>query len=91
MTESGSSARLPPRGPSSPMQTTMVLLVTEDSTISVCILLQQGHPLRIVKASLLQATPLQEAQPKDTLPATVGPRICVTASIYMGYNGTPLA
>lgn len=47
--------------------------------------------MKVAKASLLQTSPLQDAYPKDTLPATVGPRICVAASIYLGYNGTCLA
>lgn len=65
----------------------MILLVTEDHCISVCFLPPQVPSLKIAKASLLQTSPLQDAQPKDTLPATVGSRVCVAASIYMGYNG----
>ncbi|EPS98539.1 hypothetical protein FOMPIDRAFT_143657 [Fomitopsis schrenkii] len=90
VTESGSSARLPSRGPSSALPYAMILLVTEDHCISVCFLPPQVPSLKIAKASLLQTSPLQDAQPKDTLPATVGSRVCVAASIYMGYNDPTL-
>lgn len=53
----------------------------------MCFLPPQVPSLKIAKACLLQTSPLQDAQSKDTLPAMVGPRMCVAASIYMGYNG----
>ncbi|KZT70141.1 hypothetical protein DAEQUDRAFT_810869 [Daedalea quercina L-15889] len=87
ITESGSSARLPPRGPLTPLFSTILLLVTEDHCLSLCVLPPVAASLKVVKTSLLQAGVAQEAQSKDdSLPKTVGPNLCVAAAIYMGYN-----
>lgn len=86
--ESGSSTRLPPRGPLTPPTNAILLLVTENHLINVCYLPPYFASMKIYKVSLLQAGGPGEIQPRDeTLPNAIGSNICTAAAIGMGYNG----
>ncbi|KAH9935022.1 uncharacterized protein B0H18DRAFT_1207647 [Fomitopsis serialis] len=89
VTESGSSARLPPRGPMGQLPITVLLLVTQDHCIAVCYLPPYTASLKIMRACLLQTAVTQESHPGMTPYLLPSVKHMVAASIYMGYQVLP--
>lgn len=88
---SGSSIRLPPRGPLAPGASPILFLVTQSHQINICFLPPFASRLEIMRGSLLQSSDTSEAQPdhdNDTLTALCGSSFCTHAAIGLSYNGT---
>jgi len=83
-------ARLPPRGPVTPMSSPTLLLVTEDHQLHMCYLRTYIPSLRVMKCSLTQPSVVMESQPQPMHDLPNGPggiRVCTSASIGLAYNG----
>ncbi|KAI0928422.1 hypothetical protein AcV5_005998 [Taiwanofungus camphoratus] len=86
---SGSSIRLPPRGPLAPGASPILFLVTQSHQINICFLPPFASRLEIMRGSLLQSSDTSEAQPdhdNDTLTALCGSSFCTHAAIGLSYN-----
>ena len=82
--------RLPPRGPVTPMSSPTLLLVTEDHQLNMCYLRPYMPSLKVMKCSLTQPSVVIENQPQSMhdFSDPVGVRVCINASIGLGYSGT---
>ncbi len=90
VSETGTSSRLPPLGPVTPLGTPLLLLVTHAHEIHVCQLPPFAATLKIVRASLLQphAPDPQGSPPVSDSPGRIGgDRICMKAAIGLSYRG----
>src|ERR1700729_111457 len=87
----GSTTRLPPRGPVTPMSSRTLLLVTEDHQLNMCYLRSYVPSLKVMKCSLTQPSVVMGDQSHSMHELSNGPgavRVCIGASIGLGYNGT---
>lgn len=90
VSETGTSSRLPPLGPITPLATPLLLLVTHAHEIHVCQLPPFSTTLKIVRASLLQPhapEPVGSPPANDSPGRIGGDRICVKAAIGLSYRG----
>lgn len=88
--DKGFTTRLPPRGPSTPISSPTLLLVTEDHRLHVCYFRAYMPNLKVMKCSLTQPSIVLENQPNVMQDVPGGPggvRVCKSASIGLGYNG----
>ncbi|OCH92234.1 hypothetical protein OBBRIDRAFT_773705 [Obba rivulosa] len=90
VSDAGSSSRLPPRGPISPAQAPTLFLVTQNHYIHVCFTSPLHPGLKILRASLLQASATADASPvaahEDLSSRPGGQKVCVRAAIGLSYN-----
>jgi hypothetical protein len=73
------------------MSSPTLLLVTEDHQLNMCYLRPYMPSLKAMKCSLTQPSVVIENQPHSMHDFSNGPggvRICIDASIGLGYNGT---
>jgi len=85
---SGSSTRLPPRGPHTPVSSPTLLLVTQDHRVNVCYFRHYIPSLKILSCSLEQPGVILESQAhlvQDK--SSNAARQCFCATIGLGYNG----
>ncbi|EIW60130.1 uncharacterized protein TRAVEDRAFT_120124 [Trametes versicolor FP-101664 SS1] len=93
VSETGTSSRLPPLGPITPLATPLLLLVTHAHEIHVCQLPPFSTTLKIVRASLLQPhapEPVGSPPANDSPGRIGGDRICVKAAIGLSYRGSTI-
>jgi hypothetical protein len=96
--EHGPPFRLPPKGPTAPMNVPTLLLVTQAHHLHAWLLPPyiSTVPVRIVKAPLQEASTYSMALyqassdfPDISADSRGGRRICTHATIGLSYNGTP--
>ncbi|KAI0636718.1 hypothetical protein C8Q77DRAFT_1051073 [Trametes polyzona] len=90
VSETGSSSRLPPVGPMTPLGSPILLLVTQNHEMHVCGLPPQYASVNIARVSLLQPQ-AAEFGPPSVVGAGVGKlggdRMCTKAAIGLCYRG----
>ncbi|KZT09518.1 uncharacterized protein LAESUDRAFT_508521 [Laetiporus sulphureus 93-53] len=92
VTDTGST-RLPPRGPLTTLSCPLLMLVTQNHQINLCYLPPFVPSLKIMRASLLQASSSNEMQSivgDDFSTVAGGQSVCMNASIGMGYNDSSI-
>ncbi|KAI0780677.1 hypothetical protein BD413DRAFT_463229 [Trametes elegans] len=93
VSETGTSSRLPPLGPLTPIASPMLFLVTQNHQIHFCYLPPFVSSLKVTKATLLQPTPTDSIQPHiDSGPPGKigGDRICTQAAIGLCYQDSTI-
>lgn len=90
MTET-SATRLPPRGPTHHLLSSVLLLVTQNHQINVYYVPPPPHTpsLKVIRASLVQLSRSFEGEPPsydDTVNGIGGHHVCVNAAICLSYN-----
>lgn len=88
--ETGSTTRLPPRGPMTPVSSPTLLLVTEDHLINMCYIHAFMPSLKVMRCSLAHPSIISDTQQspmQDPLNGPGGVKVCISAAIGLGYNG----
>ncbi|KAI8989685.1 hypothetical protein BD414DRAFT_484925 [Trametes punicea] len=87
VSEAGTSSRLPPLGPLTPVASPLLLLVTQSHQIHICYLPPFVPSLKITRATLLQPTdPLHPPTDSEQPGKIGGDRICTNAAIGLCYR-----
>ncbi|KAF7363511.1 hypothetical protein MSAN_01007400 [Mycena sanguinolenta] len=87
--DAGSPARLPPRGPRTPVSNLTLVLVTETRWVTVCYLRQYLPSLRMISCPLFEPASSGESQPNSLEQVSNqrgGVKICTRAAIGLAYN-----
>jgi hypothetical protein len=85
----GSSSRLPPRGPHTPVSSPTLLLVTQNHLLQVCYLRAYIPLMKIMSCSLQQPCVTVENHPTPVYDVANGPggiKFCSNAAIGLTYN-----
>ena len=88
--ETGSTIRFPHRGPVTPVSNPTLLLVTEDHLINLYYIRAFMTSLKVMRCSLLHPSVISDTQQslmQDPLNGPGGVKVCICASIGLGYNG----
>ncbi|KAF5381080.1 hypothetical protein D9615_004015 [Tricholomella constricta] len=85
----GSSTRLPPRGPRTPVSSPTLLLVTQDHHVKIYYFRYYNPAMMVLSRSIAQSGTTVEGSPQLGGDAnSSGIRQCFRAAIGLGYNGT---
>ena len=88
--ETGSTIRFPHRGPVTPVSNPTLLLVTEDHLINMYYIRAFMPSLKVIRCSLVHPSVISDTQQspmQDPLNGPGGVKVCIYASIGLGYNG----
>ncbi|THH26462.1 hypothetical protein EUX98_g7717 [Antrodiella citrinella] len=91
--DAGQASRSPPRGPNVPVNSSVLLLITQAQFINACFLPPYVPSLKILKAPLMFPSKVKDNEPTPVeflpdKPGAGGRRICVSAAIGFCYNDT---
>ncbi|KAI9057915.1 hypothetical protein FKP32DRAFT_1582820 [Trametes sanguinea] len=91
VSEAGTSSRLPPLGPLTPVASPLLLLITQSHQIHICYLPPFVPSLKITRATLLQPTdPVHPPTDNDPPGRIGGDRICTKAAIGLCYRDSTI-
>ncbi|KAI0333503.1 hypothetical protein GY45DRAFT_1319460 [Cubamyces sp. BRFM 1775] len=87
VSETGTSSRLPPLGPLTPVASPLLFLVTQSHQLHICYLPPFVASLKITRATLLQPTDLSHPPNDNEPPGKIGgDKICTKAAIGLCYQ-----
>ncbi|KAL6305250.1 hypothetical protein BKA93DRAFT_845915 [Sparassis latifolia] len=91
VTDSGSSVRLPPRGPVTSVSNPTLLLITQSHQINICCLPPSVPSMKILRGSLLQYSAFTESQSSVAETSYTGPgpggvSLCTDSAIGLSYD-----
>ncbi|KAF8212153.1 hypothetical protein K438DRAFT_1806059 [Mycena galopus ATCC 62051] len=87
--DAGLPARLPPRGPRTPVSNPTLILVAETRWVTICYLRQYVPSLRMISCPLFEPASSGEGQPNPLEQVSNRPgsvKICTRAAIGLAYN-----
>lgn len=91
ISDAGTASRLPPCGPSAPVNSSVLLLITQALFINACFLPPYVPSLKILRVPLSIPSKIKDSEPPPEYPSDKqgggGRRLCVSATIGIGYNG----